>query len=227
MNKRTRRFTAGFAVASLFFCQGLSLGHAAEKGGVSLESTRVVFREGANEATLGVSNSLSEPVLVHSSFEHVSGEKSNAFMAIPPLFKLDADRTSRMRIVKVAELPQDRESVFFIHVVSIPSGNKKLNIGLGQRIKVFYRPKGLVGDCEYAAQNLSWSFTDGKLIAHNPTQLSVSMIDIDVQGTTFKTSMLLSGDRVEFPIKRNRLQRFSFRYIDEYGALRTQEVQLK
>ena len=226
MNNRTRRF-AGFAVASLLFCHSMSLGYAAEKGGVSLESTRVVFQEGAKETTLGVSNSLSVPVLVHSSFEQISGEKSNAFMSIPPLFKLDENRTSRLRIAKVAELPQDRESVFFIHVVAIPSGNAKLNIGLGQRIKVFYRPKGLVGDCEYAARNLSWSFTNGKLIAHNPTQLSVSMIDIDVQGKNTKTSMLLPGDRFELPVKLNKLQGFSFRYIDEYGAIRTQEVQLK
>ena len=226
MNHWTREFK-GFAVASMLVFQSMSLGYAAENGGVSLESTRVVFQEGSNEATLGVSNSLSVPVLVHSSFEQISGEKTNAFMSIPPLFKLDEKRTSRLRIVKTEKLPQDRESVFFIHVVAIPSGNAKLNIGLGQRIKVFYRPKGLVGDCEYAARNLSWSFTNGNLIAHNPTQLSVSMIDIDVKGKSTKTSMLLPGERLELPVKVNKLQTFSFRYIDEYGAIRTQEVLLK
>lgn len=220
----------GFSIALMALVQGMSFAHASEPVGVSLEATRVVIENGANEGHLGVVNSLQVPVLVHSSFENISGEKSNAFMAIPPLFKLDEKRTSRLRIVKTADLPQDKESVFYINVVSIPSSTNssgsKLNIGLGQRIKVFYRPKDLVGDCQYAAQHLDWSYSKGVLRVHNPTQLSVSMIDFEVQGKQSKTSMLLPGQQAQWSIKAQKLERLSFRYIDEYGGVRTQEVLL-
>lgn len=220
----------GFSIALMALVQGMSFAHASEPVGVSLQATRVVIENGANEAHLGVTNSLRSPILVHSSFETISGEKSNAFMAIPPLFKLDENRTSRLRIVKTAELPQDKESVFYINVVSIPSskntGGSQLNIGLGQRIKVFYRPKNVEGNCQYAAQHLDWSYSKGVLRVNNPTQLSVSMIDFELQGERTKTTMLLPGQQAQWPMKMQKTERISFRYIDEYGGVRTQEVHL-
>lgn len=209
----------------------LSLAQVQGADGVTIDRSRVVIEGGKADATLGVSNFLKQPVLVQTSFLNLKNENSSAFLASPPLYRLEAQQSNRIRILKVESLPDDIESVFKVQVTFIPttpSGQKsQLGIAYGQRIKLFYRPKGLQGDCRYVADQLKWKLENGILSVQNPTKLSISMIKLDVKGKSIDTTMLMPNSSFQWQLPSKQLSEFSFQYIDEYGGLRTKEVQLK
>ena len=196
-----------------------------------MDRTRVVIEGGKTEESLGVLNYLKHPVLVQTSFFTSNNEKSSAFLASPPLYRLDAQRSNRIRIHQVESLPEDIESVFWIQVTFIPTtssnAQQKMGLGYGQRIKLFYRPKNLQGDCRYVADQLKWDYQNGILFVQNPTKLSISMVRLDINGQSINTQMLMPNSKFQWKLPTKQLQKFSFKYIDEYGGLRTKEVQLK
>ena len=209
----------------------LSSVQAKEPDGVGLDRTRVVIDGGKAEATLGVSNFLKKPVLVQTSFLDSKKLNSSAFLASPPLYRLDAQSSNRIRILQVESLPDDIESVFWVQVTFIPTTStteqRQMGIGYGQRIKLFYRPKNLQGDCRYVADQLKWDFQGGTLSVQNPTKLSISMVTLDLNGKSIDAQMLMPNSKFPWKLPNKQLQGFSFKYIDEYGGLRTKEVQLK
>ena len=209
----------------------LSSVHAQVPDGVTIDRTRVVINGGKAEATLGVSNFLNKPVLVQTSFLDLKKENSSVFLASPPLYRLEAQQSNRVRILKVESLPDDVESVFWVQVTFIPTTSSeqqhRMGIGYGQRIKLFYRPKGLLGDCRYVADQLQWKLDNGVLSVQNPTKLSISMIKLDFKDSSIDASMLMPKSSFQWNLSNKEFREFSFQYIDEYGGLRTKEVQLK
>ena len=220
-----------FLLPLMFSVSTLSPVHAQEIDGVTVDRTRVVIDGGKAEATLGISNFLKQPVLVQTSFLDFDKTKSSSFLASPPLYRLDARRSNRIRIIKVEALPDDVESVFWIQVTFIPTTSKneqaQMGVGYGQRIKLFYRPKNLQGDCRYVADQLKWDYQGGTLTVQNPTKLSISMVKLNLNGQSIDANMLMPNSKFQWKLPNKQLQGFSFKYIDEYGGLRTKEVQLK
>uniref|UniRef100_UPI00203C9232 fimbrial biogenesis chaperone n=1 Tax=Enterobacter hormaechei TaxID=158836 RepID=UPI00203C9232 len=79
-----------------------------------------------------------------------------------PLFRMDAGKTNALRIIyNGAPLPQDRESLFWINVKTIPSSSRedinKLQIAVNTRIKLFYRPSNLMDEPTDISKNVQWS----------------------------------------------------------------------
>ncbi|MCC3264159.1 fimbria/pilus periplasmic chaperone, partial [Paenibacillus polymyxa] len=75
------------------------------------------------------------------------------FIITPPLFKLSPTKNNVLRIVNTSDaLPQDRESVYWVNVKSIPARSEDaenknvLQIAVRTRLKLFYRPAGLKGN---------------------------------------------------------------------------------
>lgn len=205
---------------------------ASDAAGVRLDRTRVVFQDGAREAFVGLTNSLSVPVLVRTTFHDLNEKPIDSFMAIPPVYRLDSGKANRIRLVNVAELPQDKESVFYVTVSCFPAAQAQENsirYALGQRIKLFYRPASVKHDCSYVANQLKWSQEGGYLHVLNPTKVSISMTEVNLGDVKKTVSMLLPGEKSKYkldkPLKRNQV--FSFKYIDEYGGVRTQSVSLE
>lgn len=196
--------------------------------GVSLDRTRIVIDGGKVEESLGVINHLKHPVLVQTSFLNASLENSSAFLASPPLYRLDAQRSNRVRVVKVESLPDDVESVFWVQVTFVPTTSidvqQKVGLGYGQRIKLFYRPKNLQGDCQYVADHLQWNYKDGILSVKNPTKLSISMLRLEIDGKRVNADMVMPQSNFEWKLPNVKSQQFSFKYLDEYGGIRSKEV---
>lgn len=209
----------------------LSSAQAQALDGVTIDRTRVVINGGKAEGTLGVSNFLNKPVLVQTSFLDLKKKKTSAFLASPPLYRLDAQKSNRIRILKVESLPDDVESVFWVQVTFIPTSStneqRQMGIGYGQRIKLFYRPKNLQGDCRYVADELKWNYQNGSLSVQNPTKLSISMVKLNLNGQSIDANMLMPNSKFQWKLPNQPLHAFSFQYIDEFGGLRTKEVQLK
>lgn len=95
------------------------------QAGVVVGGTRVVYDAGKKEASLSVNNTeKSLPYLIQSWLENAREDDTTTVPLIitPPLFRLDAEQENILHIVRAGgNLPNDRESLFWLNVKSIPS----------------------------------------------------------------------------------------------------------
>ena len=146
MSKRT------FAVILTLLCS-FCIGQALA-GGIVLQRTRVIYDASRKEAALPVANKGAEtPYLLQSWVDNIDGKSRAPFIITPPLFRLEAGDDSSLRIIKTADnLPENKESLFYINVRAIPAKKKSDDVNANEltlvfktRIKMFYRPAHLKG----------------------------------------------------------------------------------
>lgn len=127
-------------------------------------------------------------------------QKSPApFVVTPPLFRLDGQQSSRLRIVRTGgEFPSDRESLQWICVKGIPpkeddrwaegkDGEKKadkvsLNVQLSVSscIKLFVRPPAVKGQPDDVAGKVEWQRAGNRLKGVNPTPFYINLSALTV-----------------------------------------------
>lgn len=190
--------------AALLACAGFTL-TAPAQAGITLDATRVVYDARHKEESIVVRNGGAAPVLTQSWIdmgEDGPGKHAEApFLVTPPLSRLDAGRSQRLRLVyEGAGLPEDRESVAWLNVQEVPAAvpeKNVLQIAVRQRIKVFYRPKGLPGNVAQAPAALQWTVerTAGKaavLRVRNPGAYHVTVTRI----ASAQPKLTIDGDMV-------------------------------
>ncbi|MEN8511904.1 fimbria/pilus periplasmic chaperone [Burkholderia sp. RS02] len=214
-----------------------------------LDGTRVIFPERARDVTVRMENSGSEPVLAQSWIDDgradVPPEQMRTpFVVAPTLVRVEAGRGAVLRITNMqAQLPVDRESVFWLNVLEVPTvqpdADNRLRFAFRTRIKMFYRPSSLANDVETAPDKLVWkvsadsSHTDKRQISlevSNPTPYYVSfgMVEGDVGGTFIPASggMVAPFGSQRFPLQgaaaqSHRPTAVRFMTIDDYGGQST------
>lgn len=160
-------------------------------GGVMLSGTRLIFDGSKRDASITASNSTPSPYAVQVWVNANNDDNSIKvpFIASPALFRLDAKKEQIVRIQKVpGDLPQDRESVFYLNAQEIPQASlgdsNTLKIAIRTRIKLFYRPAGLKGQMLEALPKLIWSITkkDGEslLQVENPSAFHLSFSGVQL-----------------------------------------------
>ncbi|TCT27584.1 pili/flagellar assembly PapD-like chaperone, partial [Providencia alcalifaciens] len=133
------------------------------------------------------------------------------------------------------ELPTDRESVFYLSLLAIPSTTKasapegemtsaQVSVGIRNVIKLFYRPKGLPMSVETASSQLVFRQQDQQLEVRNPTpyyitlaQLSVDQHPIDVRELG---PMIAPFATHTYPVKGGATHA-EWRVITDYGDMST------
>lgn len=188
-------------ITSLALTVLLSQGYMASAyAGVLIGGTRLIYPEGKKEINITVENKESTPYLIKSFIEKGSIEGSESFFMItPPLFRLDAQQKSVLRIFKASDsMPADRESVFYFNVTSIPSANAEdskntLQIAVRNRMKLFFRPKALADDIpENVTNKLTWQRVGNKIKATNPTGYYMNFSVIKINNIEVKEPVLLA-----------------------------------
>ncbi|MCT4737207.1 fimbrial biogenesis chaperone [Raoultella ornithinolytica] len=111
------------------------------------------------------------------------------FLISPPIFRLDPGQRNNLRIslIEPRGLPADRESVFYLDVTGIPSSNPlardshtgfssaSVSFGTGNRIKFFYRPRGVPAPTAETYRQLVFSRIPGGVQVLNPTPYNVTL----------------------------------------------------
>lgn len=154
-------------------------GIGAVNAGVVIDSTRVIFAASHSDraathktATVKLINNNDYPVLVQVWVDQGDDKKNPEHIVVPfsvPIhqFRMEPqskDGTGHSHVVRIVHtdepLPEDRESLFWLNVLEIPSMGKddvnRLQLAIRQRIKFIYRPKGLEGTPESDAKKLRW-----------------------------------------------------------------------
>lgn len=169
-------------VVTYLFILFLSLAPISAYSGVILSGTRVIFNGNTSEATISVTNPDKKSYLIQS-WVSVDGKKTSEFIVTPPLFRIDAGVSNVLRIVAAKNnLPQDKESLFWLNVKAIPPSDPKakdsLLIAINTKIKLIYRPSQLVGqEVGTAYQKLAFKVDTNtrELVASNPTPYYINL----------------------------------------------------
>lgn len=213
--------------------------------GFSVNATRVVFSGNQNAATLSVTNHYDkEEFLVQSWIDdgqkHKKGDVTAKapFLITPPLFRLAGKTSNEMRIVRTGgNLPEDRESVFWVNVKFIPKSIKpkgnSLSIAVKNRLKLFWRPEGIVThEGNHGYEKLSFKYKNNSLWVSNPSPFFVTLSTLSVNGRVIKQQGIMFPPKSEIQcpkipvltaLKAIGQNQIKWRAINDYGA-RTEEL---
>jgi P pilus assembly chaperone PapD len=204
---------------------GLLLASLGASAGVIVGGTRVIYNGGKKEAALNVKNPDKVAYLIQSWAEtQENGQAKAPFVVTPPLFRLDAGQDNVLRIVRAGgNLPEDKESLFWLNVKSIPSTEKAdntLQIAVKTRIKLIYRPAGIKGFLNDAAKSLKWRRSGNALQAINNSPFYLSFFSVSLSGKTIpNVTMVAPNDTVNFTLPAGVTgSAVSWKIINDYGG---------
>lgn len=220
-------------------------------GSVVLNSTRVVLNNGEKESNLRINNDNSHPVLVQSWIEdrqsnNAKIESSKHFIVTPPIYKMDQGTSQIIRVIKRADdLPDNKESLFWLNVLEVPpsivgdNAGNALRLAFKTRIKVFYRPKGISSPADDYLQEAitcrKYKGDDGReeLECQNSSPYHLSFSSAKVKTTrglkdiTDKSLMIAPfGTNKIYLEASDSVSAFIFILINDYGAAVSGELAL-
>lgn len=173
----------------------------AQAEGFGINATRLIYPQGSPSISVEVRNTLTAtPYLVKTGISHLQHKYEAApFAVTPPLFRLEPNSTNQIRIVAHSvNAPSDRESVFYFHASAIPasaqpeSDNQRAGVsgnvqfGVGNIIKLFYRPSGLPSSSAVAQRDLQFSRVKNGIQVSNHSPYFVSFANLKVGGQSLK-----------------------------------------
>ncbi|TLG90793.1 hypothetical protein FEM54_16050 [Pseudomonas edaphica] len=202
------------------FLLALCLGGPA-KASVVIAATRVVYPGADRDVSIKLTNNGTVPALVQSWVDagdpDTLPENSSApFVLTPPVSRLDPNKGQTLRMMFTgADLPQDKESLFWLNVLEIPptsasGAETEMQLAFRSRIKIFFRPPNLAGTAMDSPKQLRWQVKQSSsgwvLEGHNPTPyfITLTKAGIVVNGKSYhgeNGEMLSPGGRVMFPLK--------------------------
>jgi fimbrial chaperone protein len=183
--------------------------------------TRLIYVGDAADKTLRLTNEDNHPNLVQVWLD--KGDASSTletadapFVATPQIFRMEPHAGQMVRFVFTGEnVPQDRESVFYINFSQIPAikakeqDANKLVLMFSNRLKLFYRPKGLPGKPENIAGQMRFSRQGNgsglHVVVDNPTPYhavvrSASLREGDAHCTLASAVMISPLSKVQWNV---------------------------
>ena len=162
------------------------------QAGVSLDRTRLIITGKDSSASANLTNTSPDiPFLAQSWVEDSKGNKiTSPLVVLPPLQRINGGQKGVARVTKtdgINQLPQDRESLFYLSVREIPPKPDKANVlqlAMQSRIKLFFRPEGLKGTAAEAVKNLKWSLNaaagSSVVTAKNDSPFNISIASAEL-----------------------------------------------
>jgi len=220
--KMTRGLLAGMMMTVL-----ASFTSSAEAG-VALGATRVIYPAELKQVQLAVTNNDEKsPYLIQSWIENNDGSKDGHFVITPPLFSMQGKKENTLRIIDATnnQLPQDRETLFWINVKAIPSMDKsKLNdntlqLAIISRIKLYYRPANLALSPDQAAEKLTFRRNGNVLTLSNPTPYYQTVTELNAGKRVLENALVPPLGETSVKLPSDSGSEITYRTINDYGAL--------
>ncbi len=198
---------------------------------VTLDRTRIIFDGDQQSINITIRNDNSEqPYLAQSWLEDALEKKleTGPIIATPPIQRMEPKSTSLVRLSTapdIGKLPQDRESLFYYNLREIPPKSSEagvLQIALQSRVKLFYRPEGIVAESkkEWTKQITLKPTAQGYQL-NNPTGFYLTVIGL---GNSQKQAEQSDFDAVMIaPKSTHNFKSIKFAtpyltYINDYGG---------
>ncbi|WP_118984786.1 fimbrial biogenesis chaperone [Photorhabdus sp. CRCIA-P01] len=198
--------------------------------GVVIGGTRVIYMSDKKEASISINNpEKNAPYLIQSWIQDENDNTKTPFIVTPPIFKLAAGHENILRIVKTeSNLPQDRESLFWLNVKSIPTSAKsdqnQLQITVKSKFKLFYRPANLAEKSSTAYKELKFRTENNSLIAENPTPYFISFSYLKVDQHEIKPAgMIKPFSQLSWPLPIKNIKQVNWKAINDFGGATAEE----
>lgn len=218
----TRSLLVGMMMIAAF---GLS---PRAEAGVALGATRVIYPAGQKQVQLAVTNNDEKSTyLIQSWVENADGTKDGRFVITPPLFAMQGKKENTLRILDATnnQLPQDRETLFWMNVKAIPSMDKSklsdntLQLAIISRIKLYYRPAKLPMAPEQAAEKLTFRRSAGSLTLINPTPYYLTVTELNAGTRVLENALVPPMGQASVVLPNGAGSDITYRTINDYGAL--------
>ncbi|EMT6574478.1 fimbrial biogenesis chaperone [Providencia rettgeri] len=163
---------------------------------IIVNGTRFIYPGDEKEITVQLSNTAERPAVAQAWLDTGNASETpdtikTPFQITPPVSRVEAKggQNLRIKLMDKGQIPQDRESLWWLNVLDIPPTVKGkdgemqnvLQLAIRSRFKFFYRPVGL-GSRELAPEQLVIK-TNGKNIAiENPTPFYITVTKISIDG---------------------------------------------
>lgn len=163
---------------------------APAQAAIALDRTRIVFDGTQKSVSLNITNENKHlPYLAQAWIEDENGNRINGpLIVLPPVQRIEPGKPSQVKIQAlpaIGQLPQDRESLYYFNLREIPPRSDKpntLQIALQTRIKLFYRPEGIIKTRSEIAnpwqEKLIVRRTGEKFMIKNPTPYYITIVDV-------------------------------------------------
>lgn len=199
-------------------------------GGVTLDSTRIIYPQESKQITTGIRNTSDKSAfLVQTWIEDSKGNKISDFISTPPLFTSAPRNENTIRLVYAGEkLANDKESLFYFNVKAIPSIDRNeladknaLILAAVTRVKLFVRPKGLKITPNEAENLIRFSKIDNqKIKISNPSPYYMTLTDLKSDKKELPTVMIapFSDIHVNSPVGFDT-SKLTFSSINDFGGV--------
>lgn len=222
------------SIKKLFLIMAIGIS-SSSYAAIQLSNTRVIINEAKNFGAIKAKNITTEPFVVQSWIEAGDGEMNTPLFVTPPLNRMDGGEELNLTIRKIeGQLPEDRESYYWLNVLEIPkadeSANNTLSLAIKTRIKVFYRPTS-IGRPSDVAQALAWQMVRQgnkcQLSVKNDSAFIVNFADMKINNKEIEPlkgfmSMPFSEQVTDLPSCESG--DLEARIVNDYGAFITLPV---
>lgn len=160
---------------------------------VVMTGNRVVYPADAREVSVQLSSQDDFPNVMQAWLD--SGEEQSTpqtgrapFLLTPPMFRMapHSGQTLRLQFTG-ADLPKDKESVFWLNTLQIPPAAKggeaanQMVVMLRSRMKIFWRPAGLQGSPDTMDKTMQAAVSGNRLSLTNNSGYFASLARVVVQ----------------------------------------------
>lgn len=199
------------------------------QAGVVVGGTRLIYDGAKKESAITISNPDKNAYLIQSwvdAGDAKPGQQATKaqFIVTPPLFRLDGNQQNILRVVRAGgNLPETKESLFWLNIKSIPSAEKRQNtlqIAVKTRIKLIFRPSGVKSTLDEAASTLTWKRTGNQLQVTNPSAHYITFFNVKINGTAVKSASMVapqSTGTFELPASVYG-GALAWQFINDYGG---------
>lgn len=219
----------------------LMLGSSYSWANVVINGTRVIYPEKSKDVVVQLINNGNAPALVQSWIDdgdvNSTPETANVpFLLTPPVIKVNANNGQQLRIKKLPNnLPQDRESVFYLNILDIPPKPEHLQnvntvqLAIKSRIKLFYRPDSLTGTLDKALSSLKLSAEGNhfRIVNNSSFHITIANIENSAKQKLLDESLMMPPfGQITVTVKSSvkRAQTYQVMYVDDLGAYITRPV---
>lgn len=183
---------------------------------VVMTGNRVVYPAGAKEVSVQLTSQDAFPNVMQAWLD--SGDEQSTpqtgkapFLLTPPMFRMAAQsgQTLRLQFTR-ADLPTDKESVFWLNTLQIPpvakdgGAENQMVVMLRSRVKVFWHPAGLEGSPDTMDKTTTASVSGRRLILTNNSGYFASVVRVVVtvanKPVTLSGEMIAPGATKEWPL---------------------------
>ncbi|MEG1419474.1 MAG: molecular chaperone [Citrobacter sp.] len=179
--------------------------------GVVVGGLRFIYPQRAKSLSVSLRNTANAPYLVQSKILPDDAQDSPGlltstpklakvpFIVTPPLFLMPGQNEHQLRIIATGNIPQDRESLFWLSVSAIPSVNdaekSRVLIAFRQQVKLIWRPDALAEK----QGELRWQRHQRDVIVSNDSAWYVTLAGMQINGKALTGGMVPPFSRRQQP----------------------------